>query len=32
MVFRGNSEGIDRQLTANEEAGTHGFQREQRRY
>ena len=32
MVFRGNSGGIDRQLTANEEGGTHGFQREQRGY
>ena len=31
MVFRGNREGIDRQLTANEKGGgTHGFQREHR--
>ena len=32
MVFRGNREGIDRQLTVNEEEGTHGFQGEQRGY
>ena len=30
MVFRENRGGIDRQLTANEEGGTYGFQREQR--
>ena len=32
MVFRGNRGDIDRQLTANEEGGTHGFQGEQRGY
>ena len=32
MVFRENRGGIDRQLTANEEGGTYGFQREQRGY
>ena len=33
MVFRGNSGGIDRQLTVNEEGGgTHGFRGEQRGY
>ena len=32
MVFRGNSGGIDRQLTVNEEGGSDGFQREQRGY
>ena len=32
MVFRGNSGGIDRQLTVNEEGGTHSFQWEQRGY
>ena len=30
MVFRGNRGGIDRQLTANEEGGSHGFQGDQR--
>ena len=32
MVFTGNRGDIDRQLTANEEGGTHGFQGEQRGY
>ena len=32
MVFRGNRVGIDRQLTANDEGGSHGFQGEQRGY
>ena len=32
MVFRGNRGGIDRQLTANDERGSHGFQGEQRGY
>ena len=32
MVFGGNRGGIDRQLTANEEGGSDGFQREQRGY
>ena len=32
MVSRGNRGGIDRQLTANDEGGSHGFQREQRGY
>ena len=32
MVFRGNSGGIDRQLTVNEEEGSYGFQWEQRGY
>ena len=27
MVFRGNRGGIDRQLTADDEGGSHGFQR-----
>ena len=30
MVFRGNSGGIDCQLTVNEEGGSYGFQWEQR--
>ena len=32
MIFRGNRRGIDRQLTANEEGGTHGFQGQQKGY
>ena len=32
MVFRGNRGGIDRQLTANEEGGTHDFQGQQKGY
>ena len=32
MVSRGNRGGIDRQLTANDEGGSYGFQREQRGY
>ena len=32
MVFTGNRGGIDRQLTANDEEGSFGFQREQRGY
>ena len=32
MVFSGNSGGIDRQLTANDERGSYGFQWEQRGY
>ena len=32
MVFRGNSGGIKRQLTVNEEGGSYGFHREQRGY
>ena len=32
MVFRENREGIDHQLTANEEGGSHGFQGEQKGY
>ena len=32
MVFRGNSGGIEHQLTVNDEGGSHGFQREQRGY
>ena len=32
MVFGGNRGGIDRQLTANEEGGSHGFQGDQRGY
>ena len=30
MVFRGNRAGIDRQLNANEEGGSYGFQGDQR--
>ena len=32
MVFTGNRGGIDRQLTANDEGGSFGFQREQQGY
>ena len=32
MVFRGNRGGIDRQLTADDEGGSDGFQREQKGY
>ena len=32
MVSRGNRGGIDRQLTAHDEGGSYGFQREQRGY